>query len=243
MILYPAVDIKNGRCVRLAQGRMDMETVYDENPAAAARRWISLGARALHLVDLDGAVTGTPQNLPAIKEILLEADIPVQVGGGVRNLPVMKRLFDLGAARVVVGTGAVRDREFLRSACGEYPGRVVVSVDAKDGFVALSGWVEMSRTPVLELLDEIGGLPLAGILYTDIRRDGMLTGPNVEAVKAVASASRHPVIAAGGVGSLDDIRRLKAVDPPLAGVIVGKALYAGAVDLNEALSILDGGPR
>ena len=116
MILYPAVDIKNGRCVRLAQGRMDMETVYDENPAAAARRWISLGARALHLVDLDGAVTGTPQNLPAIKEILLEADIPVQVGGGVRNLPVMKRLFDLGAARVVVGTGAVRDREFLRSA-------------------------------------------------------------------------------------------------------------------------------
>lgn len=243
MILYPAVDIKNGRCVRLAQGRMDMETVYDENPAAAARRWISLGARALHLVDLDGAVTGTPQNLPAIKEILLEADIPVQVGGGVRNLPVMKRLFDLGAARVVVGTGAVRDREFLRSACGEYPGRVIVSVDAKDGFVALSGWVEMSRTPVRELLDEIGGLPLAGILYTDIRRDGMLTGPNVEAVKAVASASRHLVIAAGGVGSLDDIRRLKAVDPPLAGVIVGKALYAGAVDLNEALSILDGGSR
>ncbi|MBI1865413.1 MAG: 1-(5-phosphoribosyl)-5-((5-phosphoribosylamino)methylideneamino)imidazole-4-carboxamide isomerase, partial [Nitrospirae bacterium] len=198
---------------------------------------------ALHLVDLDGAVTGTPQNLPAIKEILLEADIPVQVGGGVRNLPVMKRLFELGAARVVVGTGAVRDREFLRSACGEYPGRVVVSVDAKDGFVALSGWVEMSRTPVRELLDEIVGLPLAGILYTDIRRDGMLGGPNVEAVKAVASASRHPVIAAGGVGSLDDIRRLKAVDPPLAGVIVGKALYTGAVDLNEALSILDGGPR
>ncbi len=235
MIIYPAVDIRKGRCVRLTEGRFDRETVYFDDPAEVALKWQSMGASFLHLVDLDGALAGESRNLPVLRRILEQVKIPVQIGGGIRSLASMEKLFESGASRLIIGSAAVRDPDLVRRACLLYPGRIAVGIDAKDGRVAIAGWKEDSGVPAAELAAKMASLGVATLIYTDISRDGRLSGVNAAATAAVARASNLPVIASGGVASLEDIKTLLAYGPSIAGCIIGKALYSGAVNLKEAL--------
>ncbi len=239
MILYPAIDIKGGAAVRLTQGDMARETRYDDRPEDAARRWISEGAAWLHVVDLDGAVAGEPRNLDAIRRILDAVSIPVQVGGGVRRLETVEAILALGAARVVLGTAALADPDLVREAAERFPGRVTLGLDARGGKVAVRGWVEMSGERAADVARRFDALPLGAIVYTDIEVDGTLRGPNLTATETLARAVRTPVIASGGIGSLDDLRRVAALEKAgVAGVIVGRALYTGDVRLRDALALL-----
>lgn len=239
MILYPAIDIKGGRCVRLRQGRMEDATVYGDDPSAMARRWASEGAEALHIVDLDGAMEGEPKNAEAVAAVRQAVAVPIQVGGGIRSLEAAALYLDQGVETVIVGTRAAVDADFLASLSSAYPGRVAVGIDARDGLVALKGWTEVSELPASELARRVQDLGASRIIYTDIARDGMLTGPNVEATRALAQSVSLPVIASGGVGSLEDVQRLKALEADgVAGIIVGKALYEKTLSLAEALKAL-----
>jgi len=243
VILYPAIDIKGGAAVRLMQGDLARETRYDDHPENAARRWADEGASWLHVVDLDGAVAGEPRNLDAIRRILSAVSIPVQVGGGVRTVGTAARLLDLGVARVVFGTAALADPGVVRDAAGRFPGRVVLGLDARGGRVAVRGWLETSDATAIDVARSFEDLPLAAIVYTDIEVDGTLRGPNLAATEALARAARIPVIASGGIGSLEDIRRVAALEGAgVTGVIVGRALYTGDVKLREALAVA-GGPK
>lgn len=239
MILYPAIDIKGGRCVRLRQGRMEDATVYGDDPSAMARRWVSEGAEALHIVDLDGAMEGQPKNAEAVVAVRQAVSVPIQVGGGIRSLEAAALYLDQGLETVIVGTRAAVDADFLSSLSSAYPGRVAVGIDARDGLVALKGWTEVSELPAAELARRVQDLGASRIIYTDIARDGMLTGPNVEATRALARSVSMPVIASGGVGSIEDIQKLKALEADgVAGIIVGKALYEETLSLAKALSVL-----
>ena len=241
MILYPAIDIKGGAAVRLVQGDMSRETRYDDHPENAARRWASEGAAWLHVVDLDGAVAGEPRNLEAIGRILKTVTIPVQVGGGIRTVETAARILGLGVARVVLGTAALAEPDIVREAARRFPERVVLGLDARDGKVAVRGWVETSAETAIDVALRFENLPLAAIVYTDIEVDGTLRGPNLAATEALARATRLPVIASGGIGSLVHIRRVAALEPSgVAGVIVGRALYTGDVKLGDALAIAGG---
>ena len=243
MIVYPAIDIKGGAAVRLVQGDMTRETRYDEHPENAARRWVSEGAVWLHVVDLDGAVAGEPRNLDAIGRILKTVSVPVQVGGGIRTVETASRLFDMGVARVVLGTAALAEPEVVREASARHPGRIVLGLDARAGKVAVRGWVETSGESAIDVARRFEDLPLAGIVYTDIEVDGTLRGPNLAATEALARATRLPVIASGGIGSLEHIRSVAALEPAgVAGVIVGRSLYTGDVKLGAAIAVA-GGPR
>ena len=235
MLVIPAIDLKDGRCVRLRQGDMREETVYSEDPAATASRWEGLGARLLHVVDLNGAIEGQPRNLPQIEAIVKTVSIPIQVGGGIRTLETVRMYFSRGAKRVVMGTAVLEDRVTLEQACKEFPGRILVGIDAKNGLVAVKGWTSVSNTTVRELVGTLQGLPLAGVIYTDIARDGMLEGPNLSSLKVIVDASPVPVIASGGVTTIEDIRAIKALGGRIEGAIVGKALYDGKLDLKAAL--------
>lgn len=235
MIILPAIDIKDGRCVRLTQGRMDAETVYSNDPTEVATRWESLGAGIIHLVDLNGAIEGNAMNFEVIKRIKESVSIPVQIGGGIRDEKTAAiYLEDVGVKRVIIGTAAYEDPEFLKTLTRRYPGRIAVGIDAKDGRVAIKGWVTVTDERAVTLARRLEGIGVASIIYTDISRDGMLCGPNVEATREMAEAVEIPVIASGGISSIKDIESYRGVQ--LEGIIIGKALYTGSIDLRDAVA-------
>lgn len=238
MVIFPAIDIKGGKVVRLLRGKFEHVTEYDEDPVAVARKWESEGALWLHVVDLDGAQKGSVQNFSVIAAIAQAVDVPVQMGGGARTEDEIKRLLDCGVARVVLGTRAVSDRVFLKQAIHTWGGRIAVSLDCNDGYVSEKGWTSSLPIKATELVKELARDGLATVIYTDINRDGMLKGPNIKALKDVLAVAKIPLIASGGVSSLDDLKKLKSLEPlGLMGVIVGKALYEGKIDLKEAVAI------
>ena len=236
MIVIPAIDLKDGRCVRLRQGRMQDETVYSQEPAEVARRWADEGAQVLHVVDLNGAVEGSPRNRAAIEGILKAVTIPVQVGGGIRTLETIESYLSSGVERVVLGTAVVRDRALLQEACNRFPGRVLVGVDAKGGKVAVQGWTDVADLDAAGFVGRLTGLPVYAVIYTDIARDGMLEGPNLEGLRRMADACPVPLIASGGITRADDLRQLRSLGPKVIGAILGKALYEGLLDLRSAMA-------
>ena len=237
MLLIPAIDLKDGHCVRLEQGDMDAATTFGDDPAAMARRWLDAGARRLHLVDLNGAFAGKPVNEGAVKAILREVgdDIPVQLGGGIRDLDTIERYLDDGISYVIIGTAAVKNPGFLKEACIAFGGHIIVGLDAKDGKVATDGWSKLTGHEVVDLARKFEDYGVEGVIYTDIGRDGMLTGINVEATVKLAQALTIPVIASGGLAGIADIERLCAVeDEGVTGVICGRSIYTGALDFAAA---------
>ena len=237
MLLIPAIDLKDGHCVRLKQGDMDQSTTFGEDPAAMARKWLDAGARRLHLVDLNGAFAGTPKNYSAIKSILREVgdDIPVQLGGGIRDLDTIEKYIDGGLRYVIIGTAAVKNPGFLKDACSAFGGHIIVGLDAKDGKVATDGWSKLTGHEVVDLAKKFEDWGVESIIYTDIGRDGMLSGINIDATVKLAQALTIPVIASGGLGSMADIENLCAVeDEGVQGVICGRAIYSGDLDFAAA---------
>ena len=238
MIVIPAIDLKEGRCVRLEQGLMERDTVYSDNPAAQALKWEAQGAELLHIVDLDGAFAGEPRNRSAIEAIVKALKIPTQLGGGIRDLATIEAYLGMGVGRVIIGTAAQRNPELVRDACARFPGKVVVGIDAKNGMVAVQGWAEVTDVTAVDLARKFEGFGVSAIVYTDISRDGMMQGPNIEATRALAEAISIPVIASGGVSSLRDIENLLAIESAgVSGAITGKAIYSGAMDLAAAIAL------
>ena len=241
MLLIPAIDLKDGKCVRLRQGRMDEETVFSEDPVAMAQRWVEAGARRLHIVDLDGARTGEPVHAGIVREICARHEhIPVQVGGGVRDEDSFEAYLEAGVRYIIVGTQAVNAPHFVSDLCAEFPGHVIVGLDARDGKVAIDGWSKLSGHDVIDLARHFEHDGVEAIIYTDIGRDGMLSGVNIAATVALAEAVRVPVIAAGGVTNLDDVRRLCEVAAAgIAGGITGRAIYEGTLDFTAGQKLAD----
>lgn len=238
MIVIPAIDLKEGKCVRLEQGLMERDTVFNDDPGAQARAWQEQGAELLHIVDLDGAFAGEPKNRTAIEAIVRAVSIPTQLGGGIRDLATIEAYLSLGIDRVIIGTAAQRNPELVKEACEKFPGRIVVGIDAKNGMVAVQGWAELTGITAVELARKFEGFGVAAIIYTDISRDGMLQGPNIEATRQLAEAVNIPVIASGGLSTLKDIENLMAIESSgVTGVITGKAIYTGAINLTEAIRI------
>lgn len=238
MIIIPAIDIKNGKCVRLFQGRMDKETVFSDDPAAMARRWVDEGAQLIHVVDLDGAVEKRPQNLKSIKKIIDSVDVDIQLGGGVRNENIVKTLIEIGVKRIIVGTEAIKNPKFVKDLCKTLPDRIVVGIDARDGLVAIEGWMKTTRIKAIDLAQQFEDCGVAAINFTDIHRDGMQTGPNIEETRRLAEAISIPVVASGGVSSIEDIKNLMPLKAfGVMGVITGRALYTGSLKLKEAIEI------
>ncbi len=236
MFVIPAIDLKDGLCVRLQQGRKDAVTVYSNDPAATARKWESSGARVLHVVDLDGAFTGIQKNLESILKIRRTVKMMIEVGGGIRDIIAADRLLSAGIDRIIIGTSAIEDSNFVVEACNRFPGRVFVGIDAKDGKVAVRGWESVSSIDAKELAKRVETVGVAGIIYTDIARDGMLTGPNVAAQQEMVNTVNIPVIASGGIATIDDIGNLLTIKG-LWGAITGKAIYSGSLDLKEAIRL------
>jgi phosphoribosylformimino-5-aminoimidazole carboxamide ribotide isomerase len=234
MQIWPAIDLRGGKCVRLRQGDYRQETVYGDDPAEMARRFVREGATCLHLVDLDGAKDGASANLPAVEAILAAVEIPCELGGGIRDEAAIQRLLNLGLSRLVIGTRALKEPEWFRGVCRRHPGQLALGIDAKGGMVATDGWLATSSTPAILLARQFAGEPLAAIIYTDIAKDGMLQGPNLAATGEMSAAVDCDVIASGGVTTADDVRRLAALD--LAGCIIGRALYEGTLTLPAALA-------
>ena len=242
MLIIPAIDLKDGQCVRLKQGLMEEATVFSESPAEQARHWLDQGARRLHLVDLNGAFAGQPKNQGAIKAILKEVgdEIPVQLGGGIRDLDTIERCLDAGLTYVIIGTAAVKNPGFLHDACVAFPGHIIVGLDAKDGKVAVDGWSKLTGHDVIDLAKKYEDYGVESIIYTDIGRDGMLSGINIEATVKLAQALKIPVIASGGLYNLDDIRKLCEVEGEgVVGTIAGRAIYDGSLDFKAAQEAAD----
>ncbi len=237
MILYPAIDLKDGQCVRLRLGDMDQSTVFNDDPAAQAYDFVAAGCEWLHLVDLNGAFEGKPVNALAVEAILGATDIPVQLGGGIRDMATIDAWLERGIRRVILGTVAVKDPDLVRAACDKWPGRVAVGIDAKGGKVAIEGWAEVSELKAEALAAEFAGAGVSAIIHTDIDRDGVLAGPNIEATARLAASTAIPVIASGGVSSLDDLLAIQA-NGTIEGAISGRALYDGRINLEEALLLL-----
>ncbi|MCG6533623.1 MAG: 1-(5-phosphoribosyl)-5-[(5-phosphoribosylamino)methylideneamino]imidazole-4-carboxamide isomerase [Syntrophales bacterium LBB04] len=236
MIVIPAVDLKDGKCVRLSQGDFGRSTVYADDPMVMARKWQEQGAERIHLVDLDGSLAGAPKNSAQINAIVREVPLPVQVGGGIRNRETIENYLTMGVQWIILGTAALRDEKFVREACRAYEGRIILGIDAANGKVAVQGWTEETFEPPQNLARRYEQEGIAAIIYTDIKRDGMGTGVNLEATKALAQAVRIPVIASGGVAGIEDIKNLKDIEAfGVTGVIVGKALYSGALSLSRAI--------
>jgi len=242
MLLIPAIDLQNGHCVRLRQGDLGDSTTFSDDPAAMATQWLDQGARRLHLVDLNGAVAGKPKNEAAIKAIVraINDEIPIQIGGGIRDLDTIERYLDNGISYVIIGTAAVKDPGFLRDACSAFPGNIIVGLDARDGKVATDGWSKLSRHDVHDLARKFEDYGCEAIIYTDIARDGMLSGVNIDATVRLAQHVTIPVIASGGVTNLDDIKALCSVaDQGIEGAILGRSLYEGTLDFAEAQELAD----
>ena len=241
MYLLPAIDLKDGKCVRLKQGDMNQATVFGNDPAERAKSFAGQGAEWIHIVDLDGAFAGKPVNTRPVEDILKSVDVKIEVGGGIRTPDSIERWLDKGVTRVILGTAALRDPEFVKSACRLFPDRVAVGIDAKDGFVAVEGWAETSAVTAVDLAREFESAGVCAIIYTDIARDGVLTGPNLPATVALAKSVSIPVIVSGGVSSLDDIRNCKAHENDnIAGVIAGRAIYDGRFTVAQAIQTLKG---
>ncbi|WP_424985840.1 1-(5-phosphoribosyl)-5-[(5-phosphoribosylamino)methylideneamino]imidazole-4-carboxamide isomerase [Microbulbifer sp. S227A] len=240
MILYPAIDLKDGQAVRLLRGEMDKATVFNDDPAAQARAFVEAGCEWLHLVDLNGAFAGEPVNAAPVEAILAACNVPAQLGGGIRDMATIESWIDKGLARVILGTVAVENPDLVREAARAFPGKVAVGIDARNGMVATKGWAEETDVEVTDLAKSFEDAGVAAIIYTDINRDGAMQGPNIEATAALARAVSIPVIASGGVSSLDDIIALRDCGANLNGAISGRALYDGALDLQEALAALRG---
>lgn len=237
MIIFPAVDILDGKCVRLKQGRLEDVTVYADDPADAAQRWANFGAQIIHVVDLNGAVEGTPKNLDAVARIVQRTDVPVQLGGGIRDRGTLEAAFEAGVTRVVLGTAVVKSLDFVADATSAHPAAICAGVDARGGMVALEGWVEETELDAVDVVNGLAGVGVAAVIYTDINVDGMQTGANVEATWRILEATDIPIIASGGVSALEDIARLKQLEPlGLEGVIVGRALYEEKFTLAEAIA-------
>jgi phosphoribosylformimino-5-aminoimidazole carboxamide ribotide isomerase len=239
MLILPAIDLRGGRCVRLRQGDYARETIFGDDPVAMARRWVGMGAKTLHLVDLDGAKAGHPVNGEIIAKIVEAVPVPCQVGGGIRSDEDIATFLNSGIKRVVIGTRALKDPDWVREMAYTYPGQIVLGLDARDGKVATHGWVNTSEISVLDMARQFANWPLASIVFTDISRDGMLAGPNVEALAELANAVPLPVIASGGVSSLDQVRELCRHN--IAGCIIGRALYEGQLDLSAVLALVGPG--
>lgn len=234
MLIYPAIDIRNGNCVRLIKGDYGQETVYGDQPASMAQKWQDAGAEIIHVVDLDAAKEGSPRNLPAIEVIVKQVKVPIQLGGGIRDEATIQRYLNLGVSRLVVGTRAVKDPEWFAEMTQKFPGQLVAGIDAKDNDVATDGWIHTSGVSPIAIAQQLAALPIAGIVYTDIAKDGMLQGPNLEAMKQMAEAIPASVIASGGVSQVSDIEALKSTG--VSGCIVGRALYEDRLTLEEALA-------
>jgi len=242
MLIIPAIDLKDGQCVRLRQGVMEDATVFSEDPAAMARHWLEKGARRLHLVDLNGAFAGKPKNEAAVRDIVnaVGAEIPVQLGGGIRDLDTIERYLDAGVNYIIIGTAAVTTPGFLHEACDTFPGHIIVGLDAKGGKVAVDGWSKVTGHDVQDLAQRFEGYGVEAIIYTDIGRDGMLNGVNIPATVELASQLTIPVIASGGITNLEDVRALCAVEEEgVAGAITGRAIYEGTLDFAEAQKLAD----
>ncbi len=238
MLIIPAVDIRKGKCVRLLQGRIDRETVYSDDPISMAQRWEELGSELIHVVDLDGAFEGRPGNMDIIKRMIASLRIQVEVGGGIRDIETIEDYITGGASMVILGTVALEDPGFVEDVCNRFPGRVTVGIDARDGYVAIKGWTEVTREKASMLARRFDGLGITAIIYTDIKRDGMLVGPNVEGIKEFASSTDIPVIASGGISGIEDIKRVLDIEEyGVTGIIVGKAIYDGTLDFQEAVKI------
>jgi len=242
MLIIPAIDLKDGQCVRLRQGLMDDSTVFSDEPVAMAQRWVDAGCRRLHLVDLNGAFAGEPVNGEVVTMIAARwPDLPIQIGGGIRNLETIEHYIKAGVSYVIIGTKAVKEPAFVAEACAAFPGRIIVGLDAKDGLVATDGWAEVSELRATDLARQFESDGVSAIVYTDIARDGMMQGVNVEATLTMARASSIPVIASGGITDLEDIRALKAVaSQGICGAITGRAIYEGTLDVAEAQRLCDG---
>ena len=242
MLIIPAIDLKDGKCVRLRQGRMDDNTVFDDDPVAVAQRWVAQGARRIHLVDLDGAFAGVPRNAEVVKAICTKCvGVPVQIGGGIRSMETAQAYLDAGIKYLIIGTLAVKQPEFVDKLCKEFPGHIIVGLDANDGFVATDGWAEASSTTAVSLAGRFEHVGVSAIVYTDISRDGMMQGVNTEATATLADAVDIPVIASGGVSTLADIESLgRESARGISGAIVGRALYEGTIDLAAAQQLGDG---
>jgi len=238
MLLIPAIDLKDGKCVRLRQGEMSQVTQYSDDPVGMAEHWQNLGAQYLHIVDLDGAVEGTPKHLAQVEAIAKKLTIPIQVGGGIRKIETVQTYRSSGVDRVVVGTAALHDPEFLTLVAQQFPQKILVGIDVKQGLVAVHGWTAVSTLTPQQVFDSLKELPLGGIVFTDISRDGMLNGPNISALREAAETSPVPVIASGGVTTLQDIQAIQEIGDNISGVIVGKALYEGTLDLKSALALV-----
>jgi len=241
VLLIPAIDLKDGRCVRLCQGRMDEETVFSDDPVRMAGRWVAAGARRLHLVDLNGAFAGEPVNAAAIRAIAARyPELPIQVGGGIRDEATIAAYLDAGVSYCIIGTQAVREPALVARACRAFPGHIIVGLDAKGGLVAIKGWAEITEHPVMELARRLEADGVSAIVYTDIGRDGMMTGPNVQATRALAESISTPVIASGGITDLDDIRTLCTIAPSgVTAAITGRAIYEGTLDFAAGQRVAD----
>lgn len=241
MLVIPAIDLKDGKCVRLRQGEMEDATIYDDDPTVAAARWVNAGAKRLHLVDLNGAFAGKPMNAEVIKQISSEfPDLDIQVGGGIRDEETVQRYLESGVRYVIIGTKAITAPHFVEDLCAEFPGHIIVGLDAKDGKVAVDGWSKLSNHDVIDMAQRFEDMGVEAIIYTDISRDGMLEGVNVEATVKLAQSIRIPVIASGGITNMDDIKALCAVqDEGILGAITGRAIYEGTLDFAEAQAYAD----
>jgi phosphoribosylformimino-5-aminoimidazole carboxamide ribotide isomerase len=238
MIIIPAIDLKEGKCVRLLQGRMEDTTQYSDDPVDMARKWESKGAQLIHVIDLDGAFAKQVKNFDTVKNILSRISVPIQVGGGIRDLATIEMYITSGVSKVIIGSEALYNPKLVKDACKKYPGKIVVGIDARDGMVAVEGWSKTSETKAVDLAKEFESCGVAAINFTDIHRDGMQTGPNIEETAALAKAVSIPVVASGGVNTIEDIKNLlKVKDRSIAGVITGRAIYEGTLDLEEAIRI------
>ncbi|MFH0925291.1 MAG: 1-(5-phosphoribosyl)-5-[(5-phosphoribosylamino)methylideneamino]imidazole-4-carboxamide isomerase [bacterium] len=239
MLIIPAIDIRDGNCVRLIQGDYQKETIYSNDPILVAKKWESEGAKLIHLVDLDGALHGLPKNIDTIKQIITSISIPVQIGGGIRNIETIDQYFELGVERVILGTKAIESPQFVEEACKKYPRKIIIGIDAKDGKVATKGWTSISEISATELAKKYDHLKLAAIIFTDINRDGLLAGPNLKSIRTLAESISTPVIASGGISSYKDVESICALESlGVEGIIIGKALYTGAIGLKQLISQL-----
>ncbi len=241
MLIIPAIDLKDGKCVRLSQGEMDQATVYSQDPVEVARRWQSLGARRLHIVDLDGAVAGRPANRDVVESICSAVPMEVELGGGIRTMTTIEAYLEVGVDYIILGTAAIKDPQFREESCKQFPGKIIIGIDARDGMVSVQGWTETTAVRAVDFAGQLDSTAVSAIIHTDISRDGMLTGPNIESTAELAQAVPIPVITSGGVSRIEDIHNLLTVeDKGIMGVIIGRALYTGDVDLKECIELTEG---
>lgn len=241
MLIIPAIDLRNGKCVRLLQGRADAETVFSDDPISVAKRWEAGGAELIHVVDLDGAFTGEPRNFEVIRNMIEAINVPIEVGGGIRSMDTIVKFFEIGVSRVILGTAAIEDQKLLEEAYNTYGEKIVVGIDAKDGMVAVKGWVKKTGVTAVDLGCDLRTIGIKEIIFTDVKRDGTLIGPNLASIEEMAEKTGLKVIASGGISSLKDIEDLKALETKgVYGVIIGKALYTNAFTLERAIAISKG---